>query len=169
MCDSTSDLVYQSFLNGVHDCPLFDPDAELTPERTPLAQYFQVTPSDSFQPVLMHALQKSYPRSNSFYETDPRLVLDPSDSRITAGPVSDDSHVENITAVWGASAMDLSPFRYSAPNEPAVSYWSETHEGARATEHYPAFMTRTMSQIERLGIEVRRYKTHLTDHSQGLF
>ncbi|KAN0088539.1 hypothetical protein V8E55_005596 [Tylopilus felleus] len=116
----------------------------------------------------MHALQKSYPRSNSFYETDPRLVLDPSDSRITAGPVSDDSHVENITAVWGASAMDLSPFRYSAPNEPAVSYWSETHEGARATEHYPAFMTRTMSQIERLGIETLRDQSEFSPLSSPI-
>jgi hypothetical protein len=117
----------------------------------------------------MHTSQNSQSSSNCLYQTDPRLVLDSSDSRASIGTIPYNSHVQNVTFQWRASAMDQCPFpEPSAPNELTVPSWSKIREDNLVTKHH--FMAPTMPHIELPGTEVSRDdKTQLVDHSLRYF
>ncbi|KAF8557781.1 hypothetical protein OG21DRAFT_1456949 [Imleria badia] len=103
----------------------------------------------------MHTSQNSQSSSNCLYQTDPRLVLDSSDSRASIGTIPYNSHVQNVTFQWRASAMDQCPFpEPSAPNELTVPSWSKIREDNLVTKHH--FMAPTMPHIELPGTEALR-------------
>lgn len=79
---------------------------------------------------------------------DPRLAVDPSDSRASIGATHYNTHVQNVNL--------------SAPNELTVSYWSEMCENDLVTKHHSAFMAP--------GTEVSRNdRIHPVDHPLRYF